>query len=224
MNDIDKGRVGKFIIFIPLPVWIKEGFKMKKTILIMALTLSMYSGLLIADTNIALQKANDSLSVNWEKFGPVSKEVSADYKHIAKASRSIESSINYSLKALKIDEKILKAYDPEIARDYFIIGNAYYSHKQHRTAIFFLEKSAELREKNLGEQIDTAEVYLSLANVYESYGEPENVLVYLKKGLKIQEKILGKDDEKTKVTRINIAYIENKLTEEKAEQVSITIN
>jgi len=180
----------------------------KPSILLIFLILSNQ---LIADTNTILQKINSSLEMNLKQHGSMSNEVSADYKRLAKHSKSIENTIYNLLKALKIDETILASNDIQIAKNYLNVGTAYYQHKQHRTALFFLEKSAQLNNKHNYSEKDKAEVYSALASVYNSYDNHQKALENLQKVLLIQEKLLGKDHDKTKITRINIEYEENKL-------------
>ncbi len=166
---------------------------------------------IIAETNTALQKESSTLESNLNQYGAMSKEVSADYKKLAENSKDIEYKIYNLLKALKIDEAILASNNVQIEKDYLNVGTAYYMHKQHRTALFFLEKSAQLNNKYNNSEKGKVEIYSTLATVYNSYGNYQKALDSLKKVLLIQEKLFGKNHDKTKVTRMNIEYEEKKL-------------
>lgn len=202
----------------------------KKTVISISIALLMNSSLLYAENNSTsikadyeiqkvenrakLEKASMNFEAIYNKYPENSKEVSSAYKILAKAHDKIDtqSTINYYLKALKIDKKILKEDDLEIAKDYILVGDIYYYSKQYQTAVFYFEKAIEIREKVLGkDHIDTAAAYQYIAGSYDSLDESPQALLYSRKLLVIQEKILGKDNEKTKITRINIEFLESKL-------------
>ena len=166
------------------------------------------------DYQAKLNKASNILETTYSKYPKESIEVSTAYKQLAKAYGNIDSinGIKYYLKALRIDKKILKENDLEIAKDYLLIGDVYYFSKQYQTAALYLEKTIEIREKVLGkEHMDTAEAYQHIAGVYDSLGEPKKALLYSQKLLVIQEKVLGKNDEQTKVTGMNIEFLKTQL-------------
>ncbi len=163
-----------------------------------------------------LNKASKILEETYNKYPNESIEVSTAYKQLAKAYENIDSinAISYYLKALRIDKKILKENDLEIAKDYLLIADIYYFSKQYQTAALYLEKTIEIREKVLGKgHIDTAEAYQHISGVYNSLGETKKALLYSQKLLDIQEKVLGQNNEQTKVTGMNIEFLKTKLKE-----------
>ena len=145
-----------------------------------------------------LDKANEALSKDYEKYGVFHPKVADDYKTISEAyftMGKLDESIEYALRALKVEMKLQKEDDPALAKLYFDTGNKYYMHKQHPTAILYMEKAAKIYENS------TEKESLVLADTYEGIASTFINLEDFNKSLAVCREMFGYSQEKTEKRR-----------------------
>ena len=162
-----------------------------------------------------LEKANDALSKDYEKYGVFHPKVAEDNKVISEAYFTLgklDESIEYALRALKVEMKLQKEDDPELAKLYFETGNKYYMHKQHPTAILYMKEAAKIYEKNSEkESLALADTYEAIASVFINLEDNEQSLVYAQKCLDIRTKKLNKEDEALQRAHMNVNFLKKEL-------------
>ncbi|KYJ85718.1 tetratricopeptide repeat protein [Sulfurovum riftiae] len=163
----------------------------------------------------ALDNATKALSQDYEQYGVFHPKVADDYKTISEAyftMGKLDESIEYALRALKVEMKLQKEDDPALAKLYFDTGNKYYMHKQHPTAVLYMEKAAEIYNNGSGKgSLALADTYEAIASVYINLEDNEKSLAYAKKCLDIRKKKLKKDDEALQRAQMNIEYLKGEL-------------
>jgi len=162
-----------------------------------------------------LEKANDALSKDYEKYGVFHPKVAEDNKVISEAYFTLgklDESIEYALRALKVEMKLQKEDDPELAKLYFETGNKYYMHKQHPTAMLYMKEAAKIYEKNSEkESLALADTYEAIASVFINLEDNEQSLVYAQKCLDIRTKKLNKEDEALQRAHMNVNFLKKEL-------------
>jgi tetratricopeptide (TPR) repeat protein len=127
-----------------------------------------------------------------------------------------DESIEYALHAIKVETKLLKSDDPKLAKLYFDTGNKYYMHKQHPTAMLYMEKAAKIYEAASGaESSEMAHTYEAIASIYINLKDNKKSLEYAQKCLDIRKKKLKEGDEATKRAQMNVDYLKEELKKEK---------
>jgi tetratricopeptide (TPR) repeat protein len=173
----------------------------------------------LASAKTALDAASKNLENDFEKYPLFSKEISSDYKALSEAyykTGNLELSIEYALHALKIDMKIRKDNDPLLARLYFDTGNKYYMHKQHPTAILYMEKAAQIYNSGTEkESLELANTYEGISSIYINLEDYAKSLTYNEKCLAIRKKKLDKNDEALQRTLQNIEFTKQEMLKKK---------
>ena len=160
-------------------------------------------------------KASKQLQVDLEKYGLFSEKVADDYKAISEAYLSMgkfDESIEYALHAIKVETKLLKDDDPKLAKLYFDTGNKYYMHKQHPTAILYMNKAVEVYLKSpQKESLALADTYEGIASIYINLENFEKSLAYNEKALVLRKKLLPENDEALQRSIQNSVYLKETL-------------
>jgi len=164
-------------------------------------------------------KASKQLQVDLEKYGLFSEKVADDYKAISEAYLSMgkfDESIEYALHAIKVETKLRKEDDPKLAKLYFDTGNKYYMHKQHPTAMLYMEKAAKIYKAASGaESPELADTYEAIASIYINLKDNVKALDFAQKCLDIRKKKLKEGDEAIKRAQMNVDYLKEELNKEK---------
>ena len=160
-------------------------------------------------------KASKQLQIDLDKFGLFSEKVADDYKVISEAYLSMgkfDESIEYALHAIKVEMKLLKDDDPKLAKLYFDTGNKYYMHKQHPTAILYMNKAVEVYLKSpQKESLALADTYEGIASIYINLEDFEKSLAYNEKALVLRKKLLPENDEALQRSIQNSVYLKETL-------------
>jgi tetratricopeptide (TPR) repeat protein len=211
---------------------------MKKIILSTSLILLLTTGISHAETKTSeqikaekvyqdkmdkvkktLDKANEALSKDYEKYGVFHSKVAEDYKAISEAYFTMgkyDESIEYALHALKVEMKLQKENDPALAKLYFDTGNKYYMHKQHPTAILYMKKAAKIYENSTEkESLVLADTYEGIASTFINLEDFNKSLAYAEKCLDIRKKKLKNEDEALQRAQMNVEYLKKELKKEK---------
>ena len=211
---------------------------MKKTILSTAIALFLITGISYAETKtseqikvekayqekmdkakVSLDQANDALSKDYEKYGVFHSKVAGDYKVISEAYFTMgkfDRSIEYALRALKVEMKLQKEDDPALAKLYFDTGNKYYMDKQHPTAILYMKKAASIYENSTEkESLVLADTYEGIASTFINLEDFNKSLAYAEKCLDIRKKKLINEDEALQRAQMNVEYLKKELKKEK---------
>jgi len=156
-------------------------------------------------------KASKQLQVDLEKYGLFSEKVADDYKAISEAYLSMgkfDESIEYALHAIKVETKLRKEDDPKLAKLYFDTGNKYYMHKQHPTAILYMNKAVEVYLKSpQKESLALADTYDGIASIYINLEDFEKSLANNEKALVLRKKLLPENDEALQRSIQNSVYL-----------------
>jgi tetratricopeptide (TPR) repeat protein len=160
---------------------------------------------------VTLEKANKILAEDSEKYGLFNAKVAEDLKAVSDALFSmnkLDESIEYALRALKVEMKLRKENDPVLAKLYFDTGNKYYMHKQHPTAMLYLEKAAKIYGAASGaESLELADTYEAIASIYINLKDNAKALDFAQKCLDIRKKKLKEGDEAIKRAEMNVEYL-----------------
>jgi len=169
----------------------------------------------IDNAQAILDKANEALSKDYEKYGVFHPKVAEDYKAISEAYFTLgkfDESIEYALRALKVEMKLQKEDDPSLAKLYFDTGNKYYMHKQHPTAILYMKKAAQIYENSAEkESLILADTYEGIASTFINLEDFNKSLIYAEKCLEIRTKKLKKEDGTLQRAQMNVDYLKGKL-------------
>jgi len=198
---------------------------MKKIMISSALLLLLNTTAGLAETQtpeqakVALEKANKTLAEDSEKLGLFNEKVAEDLKTVSEAlfaMNKLDESIDYALRALKVEMKLRKENDPVLAKLYFDTGNKYYMHKQHPTAMLYMEKAAKIYEAASGsESLELADSYEAIASIYINLKDNAKSLEYAKKCLDILKKKLKAGDDALKRAEMNVSFLQKELQKEK---------
>jgi tetratricopeptide (TPR) repeat protein len=165
-----------------------------------------------------LDKASKALSQDYEKYGMFHPKVAEDYKVISEAYFSMgkfDASIEYALHALKVEMKLRRENDPQLAKLYFDTGNMYYMHKQHPTALLYMEKASRIYKNGSDRESTTlADTYEGIASVYVNLEDNAKSLLYAQKCLDIRRKRLKKGDDALKRAQMNVDFLKKELKKE----------
>jgi len=168
---------------------------------------------------VSLEKANKALAEDSEKLGFFNAKVAEDLKAVSDAlfvMNKLDESIEYALRALKVEMKLRKENDPVLAKLYFDTGNKYYKHKQHPTAILYMEKAAKIYEEATGsDSIELADTYEAIASIYINLKDNAKSLDFAQKCLDIRKKKLKAGDESVKRAEQNVEFLKKELQKAK---------
>ncbi len=168
-----------------------------------------------------VEAKNKQLSVDYARYGLFNKEVAKDYMAISEATfraGDLDTSIKYALFALKVEMKLRKENDPKLAKLYFDTGNKYYMHKEHPTALLYMEKAATIYQNGSGnESLTLADTYEAIASIYINLQDFQKSLEYSMKTLKIRERRLVHSDESVQRTHKNIEFLQQKISHAKVK-------
>jgi len=172
-----------------------------------------------AAAKAALDAASKKLEADIAKNDLFSQVIADDYKALSEAyyqTGNLESSIEYILRALKIEMKLRKEDDPKLAKLYYDAGNMYYMNKQHPTAILYMEKAAEIYLKSpKKESLALADTYEAIGSIYINLQDLDKSLLYAEKCLQIREKRLPENDEARQRAVQNVAFLKQEIAKQK---------
>ena len=190
---------------------------MKKILISSAVALLLGTSATMAEN--AIDKAGKILLEDQTKYGTFHPKVAKGYMALSEAYEKLgkfDESIEYALYALKVDMKLLKEDDPKLAKLYFDTGRKYYKHKQHPTAMLYMEKAASIYTKGSDkESLALADTYEAISSIYINLDDYKKSLEYSEKTLNIRQKKLGRNDEAEKRTEQNIEFIKQELAKKK---------
>ena len=120
--------------------------------------------------------------------------------------------LEFYIKALNIEEKVLGKDHPYTATAYGNIGAIYDKMGNYPKALEFCTKALNILEKVFGEDHPkTTIIYNSIGSVYKKMGNYPKALEFYIKVLKTREKILGKDHPDTASSYNGIGYIYSRM-------------
>ena len=144
------------------------------------------------------------LNINDEQLAITYNNIACVYK----AKGEHDSAIEFSNKALAIQEAKLGKDHTSTATTYNNIANIYQYKGEYDRAIDFYNKALAITEAKLGkDHTSTASSYNNIACVYKAKGEHDSAIEFSNKALAIQEAKLGKDHTSTASTYNNIAGV-----------------
>ncbi len=163
----------------------------------------------------AIVEAGKRLDADYAKFGVFDARVANDYAALSQAyykAGNLDSAIEYALHALKVAMKLRKENDPLLAKRYYDAGNLYYMHKEHPTAMLYMQKAAGIYEKaGKGSEAALADTYEAIASIYINLGDLEKSKAYAQKTLALRKNILPKNDPAIKRTEENLKFLESEI-------------
>lgn len=119
-----------------------------------------------------------------------------------------KTALDLSLKALKIQEKILNARNPSLAITYNNIGKAYHGLGKKDKTLVFLEKSLSIRKEYYGEKHpQTALAYDRYGCIFRDYGKLDIALQYHIKAIDIQRTTLQSKHYDLGKSYFNISHV-----------------
>jgi len=125
--------------------------------------------------------------------------------------KDFEKSLEYHLKAMAIQEKVLGKEHFETSTSYNNIGHAYCEKGDYEKALEYHFKALEIIEQILGkEHPHTARSYNNIGSVYNFLGNYEKALEYHYKSLAIKEKVLGKEHPGIAYSYLNLGGVYDK--------------
>ena len=160
-------------------------------------------------------EAGKKLDADYAKFGVFNARVAEDYTALSQAyykTGKLDESIEYALRALKVEMKLRKENDPKLAKLYFDTGNKYYMHKEHPTALLYMQKAVEIY-KNSGQQEGKAlgDSYEAIASIYINLEDLEQSKKYAQKTLALRKTVLHKGDPALKRAEDNLKFLEQEI-------------
>ena len=150
----------------------------------------------LAETQRAL-KCNLRSVEKTEQHQPDSNNLAASYNNVGGTYRAMgdhKKTLEYVLKALGIQERVLPPEHPDLAISYNNVGLTYGALGDHRQALEYLLKALAIRERVLPpDHPDLAISYGNVGSTYSALGEPQKALEYELKAISIFEKVLPKN-------------------------------
>ena len=199
---------------------------MKKTIVWLGYCLIGVNLMAAGNNSMATQgieskiaSAGGQLDADYSKYGQFNSRVASDYSVLSNAyfkAGKFDEAIEYALHALKVEMKLRKENDPKLAKLYFDTGNKYYMHKEHPTALLYMQKAAEIY-KNIGQQEskELGDTYEAIASIYINLEDFEKSKSNLETCLAIRKKVLSPDDAVVKRTEDNLKFVEQEIAKQK---------
>jgi tetratricopeptide (TPR) repeat protein len=188
---------------------------MNRTLTTLSLTLLLTTGAFAAsDNETAMKQTFDTLQKDITQHGIFHPAVAKDYETISKgylAEGKLDEAIDYALKTLKVEMKLFAPNDPKLAKRYFETGNLYYRHKQHPTALLYIEKAAGIYAAADKESLPLADTYEAAASIYVNLENPQKALEFNDKALKIRKAKLPAGDAALKRSEENAKFLEEEI-------------
>jgi len=134
-----------------------------------------------------------SLNSILQRFDIQHDKISTFYQNLA----SIYHQLGEDNKAIEILNKSLvnNKHSLKGAKNYNNLGLIYKSSKEYKNALYWLNKSLNIRIDILGEfNIETARSYNNVGLIYRLIGNYEKAFIYFNKSLNIKDKLLDKYD------------------------------
>jgi len=137
-------------------------------------------------------------------------DLHSDIAYVFNSQGDYAKALEWYLKALDINEKILGNEHPDTATTYNNIASVYNDLGAYKEALEWYKKALDIDEKVLGKEHPyTATTYSNIAKVYHGQGDYKKALDLDMKALDIREKVLGKEHFSTAITYNNIACAYN---------------
>ena len=164
-------------------------------------------------------EAGKKLDADYAKFGVFNARVAEDYAALSQAyykSGKFDEAIEYALRALKVEMKLRKENDPKLAKLYFDTGNKYYMHKEHPTALLYMQKAVEIyKNSDQKESKELGDTYEAIASIYINLEDFEKSKSNLETCLAIRKKVLSPHDVTVKRTEENLKFVEQEIAKKK---------
>ncbi len=169
-----------------------------------------------AKIKAAMEKVSQNLSKNYKGRGCFDMGMVEDYNTLSNGNFELgdfDAAIEWGLRGLKVQMKLLKEDDPALAHAYADMGNKYYMHKENPTATLYFKKALELYEKNpKTDPLTLADTYEMIASVFMNLDDYEQSLDYADKCLELRQKHLKKEDEEAlKRSIMNIDFLKDEI-------------
>ena len=168
--------------------------------------------LFAADLSQPIAAAEKKLDADYAKYGLFDTRVGADYAALSEAyykTGELDKAIENALRALKVAMKLRKENDPLLAKRYYDAGNLYYMHKQHPTALLYMQKAAAIYEKAGSEaRRSLADTYEAIGSIYINLQDLQKSKVYAAKTLTVRKAILPKNDPALMRSEENLKFLE----------------
>ncbi len=168
-----------------------------------------------AKIKAAMEKASRNLDKNYKGRGCFDMGMVEDYNTLSNGNFELgdfDAAIEWGLRALKVQMKLLKSDDPALADAYADLGNKYYMHKEHPTAVLYLQKALEIYGKNpKTDPLKIADTYEMIASVFMNLNDYQQSLKYANKCLDLRQKHLKKEDEALKRAVMNIDFLKREI-------------
>ena len=162
-----------------------------------------------------LVTAGEKLEENLEKYGQFSRQAIDSYQSLANAyykSGNLDGAIEYSLHALKVAMKIYDGDSLKLAKLYYDTGNMYNMHKQHPTAMLYMQKAAQIYRGNdkRGSRA-LADTYEAIASIYINLEDYKKSLIYAEKCLLLRSQLLPENDPAMQRAKMNVEFLRKEL-------------
>jgi len=168
-----------------------------------------------AKIKAAMEKASQHLTANDKGRGCFDMGMVEDYNTLSNSNFELgdfDAAIEWGLRALKVQMKLLKTDDPALADAYADMGNKYYMHKENPTALLYLNKALEIYGKSpKTDPLKIANTYELIASIFINLGDYEKSLIYAQKCLALRQKHLKKEDEALKRAVMNIDFLKEEI-------------
>ena len=173
-----------------------------------------------AQTKQAIVNAGEKLDADYSKFGVFDEHVAKDYTQLSRSYYKVgklDNAISYALHALKVEMYLRKDNDPALAKLYYDTGNLYYMHKQHPTALLYMQKATEIY-RNSGEKYskELGDTYEAISSIYINLENFKKSKENLQTCLSIRQKILPPNRQSIKRTEENLKFVKEEISKRKA--------
>ncbi len=152
-----------------------------------------------------------------ERYHPGTTKLAASYNNVGCTyyeQGTYEKALEYGLKALAINEKVLQENHPDLVQAYNNAGVTYGDMGDYEKALGYLLKALSIREKTLpSNHSDLATSYDNVGGTYSNLGDYEKAIEYLWKALTIRQKILPIEHPDIARSYNNVGYTYGELGE-----------
>jgi hypothetical protein len=192
---------------------------MNRTFTTLSIAILLTSGAFAASNEgNTIKQTFDTLESDIKHHGVFHPSVAKDYETISKgylAEGKLDEAIDYALKTLKVEMKLLAPNDPKLAKRYFETGNLYYRHKQHPTALLYIEKAAGIYAAVDKESLPLADTYEAAASIYVNLENPQKALEFNDRARKIRKAKLPAGDAALKRSEQNSEFLKREIAKDK---------
>lgn len=147
----------------------------------------------VGDYRKSREMLDDALPRYEHMLPPDSPELAQLYNNAGRTYSQLgmlANALDYTLRAIKICEKIYPADHPELAASYRNAGDTYAAMGNHAIALEYLQKSLDILEKALpSDHPDLADICDSLGGVYGIAGDQKKALEYQMQALELRKKL-----------------------------------